>query len=262
MGKRFEDITVVAIYGDNRIRAALPAMQKTLQALPGAKPLLISNVAISTDWDQKPCAPMSYEGYTEFVMYCLHQYIQTPYCLIVQHDGWALSGENWNDDWFNYDYVGAPTHAGLIEDGRFFFGYQYIGQGEARVVQNGGFSLRTKSFLEAPSVYGITRTKVPDNILYNEDVQLCCFMRPFMEQAGIKYCPDEIARYFSVEHLGPQHEGMDLRRLFGHHSRFRQLITDKDVLWKMTNEQMDNTPGERSIYELLVDYYKYNVHIA
>ena len=92
MSKRYEDITVVAIYGDNRIRTAFPAIQKTLDALPGAKPLLITNVAVATDWEQRPCAPMSYEGYSDFVLYCLHNYIRTPYALIVQHDGWAFSG--------------------------------------------------------------------------------------------------------------------------------------------------------------------------
>ena len=262
MLKRYEDITVVAIYGDSRIKTAFPAIQKTLDALPGAKPLLITNVAVATDWEQRPCAPMSYEGYSDFVLYCLHNYIQTPYALIVQHDGWAFSGENFNDDWLNYDYVGAPTHAALVEDGRFYFGYGYEGQGRALVVQNGGFSLRSKAFLEAPTTYGITRVKVPDPILLNEDVQLSCFMRPYLEDAGIKYCPDEVAKYFSVEHLGFQHEDMDLRKLFGHHSRFRQLLNDKDVLWKMTHEQMDNTPGERVIYDLFTDYYQYNVHIA
>ena len=262
VSKRYEDITVVAIYGDSRIRTAMPAVQKTLDALPGSKPLLISNVSIATEWEQKPCAPMSYEGYSEFTIYCLHQYIQTPYCLIVQHDGWAFSGENWNDDWLNYDYVGAPSHAALLPNGEYHVGYGWTDKAGAKVVQNGGFSLRSKTFLETPSVYGITRWKVPEPTLLNEDVQLCCFMRPSLEDAGVKFCPDDKARYFSFEHLGPPHEGMDLRKVFGHHSRFRQLLSNNDVLWKMTQEQMKQTPGEQEIYDLFTDYYGHTVHMA
>ena len=262
MLKRYEDITVVAIYGNNRIRAAIPAVQKTLDALPGSKPLLITNEAISTDWDQKPCAPMSYEGYSDFVLYCLHNYIRTPYALIVQHDGWAFSGDAWNDDWLNYDYVGAPTHAALLPNGEFHTGYNWIGRENPKVVQNGGFSLRSREMLEAPSFFGITKTTVPEPTLYNENIQICCFMREYLETCGMKFCPDDVARYFAFEHLSLFHEGMDLRKVFGHHSRFRQLLENDVVIWKLTQEQMDNIPGEQTIYDLFTDHHGYTVHKA
>ena len=262
MSKKYEDITVVAIYGDGRIRAALPAVQKTVDALPGSRPLLITNESISTEWDQAPCAPMGYEGYSDFVLYCLHAYVHTPYCLIVQHDGWAFSGENWNDDWLKYDYVGAPTHAALLPDGRYFTNYGWIGEDGAKVVQNGGFSLRSREMLLAPTSYGITKTKVPEPTLYNEDIQICCFMRDYLEQVGIKFCPDDVARYFAFEHLSTFHEGMDLRKVFGHHSRFRQLLPNNTVVWKLTDEQTAKIAGEEIVYDLFTDHYGYTVHKA
>lgn len=262
VSKRYEDITVVAIYGDNRIRSAVPAVERTVAALPGSQPLLITNDEIAIDWDQKVCAPMSYEGYSEFVLYCLHNYIQTPYCLIVQHDGWAFTGENWNDDWLNYDYVGAPTHAALLPNGEYHMGYAWVGKDNPKVVQNGGFSLRSKEMLQAPSFYGITRPRMPDPVLLNEDIQLCCFLRDYLQDTGIKFCPDEVAKYFAFEHLGPIHESINLTQVFGHHSRFRQLLSNNDVIWKMTQEQTDKTVGENTILEMFREHYGHTVHMA
>ena len=260
---RYSDITVVAIYGDGRGSIALPALKKTAAALPGSKQLLITNVAIQTDVPQKLVAKnLDYHAYSEFVLYGLHHYIDTPYCLIVQHDGWALNPDNWRDEWLTYDYIGGLTHAALLPNGLFKTFYTWWGEPDVRVVQNGGFSLRSKAMLEAPSKYGIMRNQMPDPMLLNEDVQVCCFMRPALEQVGIQFCPDELSKYFSFEHLGAPHEGMDLTKVFGHHARFRQLLDGDKVLWKLTKEQTDSIQGENIVYELFADHYKYEMLMA
>jgi len=260
---RYSDITVVAIYGDGRGYIALPALQKTAAALPGSKQLLITNVAVQTDVPQKLVAHgLDYHAYSEFVLYGLHHYIDTPYALIVQHDGWALNGDNWRDEWLTYDYVGGLTHAALTPYGLYKTAYTWWGESDVRVVQNGGFSLRSKAMLEAPSKYGIMRNQMPDAMLMNEDVQVCCFMRPALENVGIQFCPDELSKYFSFEHIGAPHEGMDLTKVFGHHARFRQLIYGDKVLWKLTREQMANFLGEEAVYDLFADHYKYEMLMA
>ena len=259
---KFEDITIVAIYGDGRGRVAVPAIKKTLEALPGARTLLITNVELDISGIPQMIlsAPLDYHGYSEFVMYSLHNYIDTKYALIVQHDGWALNGENWNDDWFNYDYVGGFTHAALLPNGEFHTMYNWVEKGDALVVQNGGFSLRSKAFLEAPSKYGIMRRQMPEPILMNEDVQLTCLLRPAMEKIGIKYAPDELAKTFAFEHFGQPHEGMDIAKIFGHHSRFRQLLSNGEMLWKLTKEQQSQIMGENVAYDLFAKHYGYTIH--
>jgi hypothetical protein len=87
-------------------------------------------------------------------------------------------------------------------------------------------------------------------------------MRDYLESCGIKFCPDDVARYFSFEHLSAFHEGMDLRKVFGHHSRSRQLLENDVVIWKLTKEQTDNILGEQTVYELFTDHYGYTVHKA
>lgn len=260
---KFEDITVVAIYGDGRGKIAVPAITKTVEALPGSRSLLITDrqLDISGIPQMLLSAPLDYHGYSEFVMYSLHNYIDTKYALIVQHDGWALSGENWNDDWFNYDYVGGPNHAALLSNGEFHTQYNWTKhEGGKLVVQNGGFSLRSKAFLEAPSKYGIMRRHFPEDMLNNEDVQLSCFLRGAMESVGIKYAPDEVAKYFSFEHFGPPHEGMDVKKIFGHHSRVRQLLSNGEMLYKLTTEQRQQIMGEVIAYEMFEKHYGYTIH--
>jgi hypothetical protein len=191
--KSFEDITVVAIYGDGRGKVALPALRKTAEALPGCKSLLITNAELDiTKIHQKIiAAPLDYQAYSEFVMYSLHNYIDTEYALIVQHDGWALDAKNWNNDWFNYDYIGGPSHAALMPNGEFSTLYQWCMDGkdykDALIVQNGGFSLRSKKFLEAPSKHGIMRRNFPEAMLNNEDVQLGCFLQWKMLASSMRH---------------------------------------------------------------------------
>jgi hypothetical protein len=260
---KYSDITVVAIYGDGRGRIALPALKKTAAALPGSKQLLVTNVAVDADVPQKLTAhSLDYHAYSEFVLYGLHHYIDTPYALIVQHDGWALNPDNWRDEWLTYDYVGGLTHAALTPYGLYKTMYTWWGESDIRTVQNGGFSLRSKAMLEAPSKYGIMRNQQAEPMLMNEDVQVCCFMRPALENVGIQFCPDELSKYFSFEHLGPPHEGMDLTKVFGHHARFRQLLDNDKVLWKLTKEQMEGIQGEEAVYDLFSDYYKYEMLMA
>ncbi|MDM3825391.1 DUF5672 family protein, partial [Proteus mirabilis] len=70
----------------------------------------------------QPCRPFGYLEYNLFVLYQLMYYIETDYCLIVQNDGWVLNGQNWQDAYREYDYIGAPLPI-LLEteaDGQFF----------------------------------------------------------------------------------------------------------------------------------------------
>ena len=260
--KTYENVTVVAIYGDGRGGTAIPAIRRTVAALPGSKPLLITNVEIDTTYMVQKLiqAPLDYQGYSEFVMYSLHNYIDTEYALIVQHDGWALNPENWRDEWLEYDYVGGPTHAALLPNGEYRLQYTWHGMDNPIIVQNGGFSLRSKRFLEAPSRYGIMRRQMPDPTMMNEDIQLTCILRNKMERLGMKYAPVESAKYFSFEHLGPMHTGMDITKIFGHHSRFRQLLSNGEMLWKLTKEQMKEVYGEPQVYDLFAKHYGYTIH--
>lgn len=257
----FYDITVVAIHGGGGIEKMIPSLIKTSKSLPGCKTLLITDKKIDSEIEQKIVSPFDYHGYSHFVVYCLHQYIETDYVLICQDDGWALNPNNWRNNWFQYDYIGAFTHSALIEN-YFLVNYAWVHKRDQNpfVVQNGGFSFRSKKFLEAPSKYGIVIKQQPIIQLNNEDVQLCCLMRPELEKVGMKFAPEEEAKYFAFEHLSPiVHNGMDITQIFGHHSNYRKLISDNEMLWTMSEEEFKISDLEDKVLELF-QYYGYSIH--
>ena len=250
----FSNITVVGIHGNGGIGSMIPAVKKTAAGLPGCRTLLLGDTAVETDITQKRTGSFDYVGYSHFVIYCLYQFIETDYVLIVQDDGWALNPANWRNEWFDYDYIGGITHAALCGTD-FKTNYLWVGYPNPAIVQNGGFSLRSRALLEAPSKYDITMKSVPHVMLTNEDVQLCCFMRPTLERKGLKFAPYEEALIFAVEHLAPGvHDDLDLHTVYGHHGKFRRLVGDTEVLWSMPIEEVQTTYGERRIVDLFHHY--------
>jgi hypothetical protein len=81
-----------------------------------------------------------------------------------------------------------------------------------------------------------------------------------MERLGMKFAPVESAKYFSFEHLGPMHDGMDMTKVFGHHSRFRQLLSNGEMLYKLTEEQRKQIMGEEQAFAMFENHYGYTIH--
>ena len=122
----FADITVVGITGaDSYTEGTMYAVARSCAELPGSRGLLISPSrpqGLPENIRHQPCRPFGYLEYNLFVLYQLMYYIDTDYCLIVQNDGWVLNGQNWQDAYREYDYIGAPLPI-LLEteaDGQFF----------------------------------------------------------------------------------------------------------------------------------------------
>ena len=47
----------------------------------------------------------NYNHYNYFVIYKLHEHINTSHCLLVQPDGFVLFPEKWENSWLDYDYI-------------------------------------------------------------------------------------------------------------------------------------------------------------
>ena len=249
----FANITVVAIDGAGNIESHIPSILKTSLGLPGSKKLLITNRLIDSDMPQKVIAQaLDYGGYSDFVIYCIFQYIDTDFVLIVQNDGWMLNAQNWRNEWYEYDYIGGLTHAAIVGS-EFYRNYQWKDKPNPIIVQNGGFSLRSRKLLEAPTKYGIVKhPQIGD--LANEDVQLSCLMRPALESVGLKFATDEESKLFSFEHLDDEiHKDLDLRKVFGHHSKTRRLTSNETVNWSC-DIYNDGGESEIKIQELFLDY--------
>jgi len=111
------------------------------------------------------------EGYSEFVIRHLHEYIDTSHCILAQWDGYILNPLSWLPKFLEYDYIGAPWHG--------------------NIVGNGGFSLRSRKLLKATARF--------TDSAHPEDNFICRKHRQELKRDGIKFAPADLARQFSIE---------------------------------------------------------------
>jgi len=158
----------------------------------------------------------NYNDYNYYVIYNLREHVETSHCLLVQPDGFVLFPDKWDNDWLQYDYIGAPW--AYVEDA-------YIDPfGNHHRVGNGGFSLRSKKLLDVPSIVEVpweTNNSdfywMPEGVVnYHEDGNICVHNRHIFEEQGCKFAPVEVAVRFSQETRVPECEGITP---FGFHYR-------------------------------------------
>ncbi len=154
----------------------------------------------------------SYPDYNIFIIKNLFDFIDTDYALIIQDDGFVLNSDLWNDIFLNYDYIGSP--------------WRDIPHYNGIRVGNGGFSLRSKKFLD------ISKRFCPAHG-FNEDHLVCISHRNIFLRNNIKYAPVEIAMKFSLEFPINECE-FDLKKTFGFHG-------NKNVgTYELKNKLLDN----------------------
>ena len=117
-------------------------------------------------------------GYSDFCINHMHKFIDTEHVLIIHADGYIQNWEAWDNDWLQYDYIGATWS---YKDGMN--------------VGNGGFSLRSKKLLDILAKANIEH-------VHPEDHHICRTYRESLEQYGIKYAPEEVANKFAIEAYG------------------------------------------------------------
>ena len=128
------------------------------------------------------------------------------------------------------------------------------------MIQNGGFSLRSKKFLRAPSCHGALYYFSEEQVLQNEDVQLTGIYRPQLEKLGIKFAPNGLAKQFSVEYLGPIfHDDINLSSLLGVHGQTRKLVEENTIQITVPKDQLKNIHREEELLNYLSSDLHYNI---
>jgi hypothetical protein len=176
----------------------------------------------------------SIEAFSEFCIKKLTDHIDTDYVLLIQHDGFVLNPQSWSDEFLNYDYVGAPFHIkGEFWFRKYLIPREYEG---AHMVGNGGFSLRSKSFVQTTARLA-EQGKFPT--YHPEDLILCIFDRHLLLNEGLKFAPCELAKTFSIEGLDHVYQSQ-----FGFHNLKYTNISD----WIDKNPQhgIKRVPIEKS----------------
>jgi len=275
----FKDITVVNVdgrYGD--LHGAQLSLIHTTDQLPGARAILLSPerpANLMPGITHFKIKPMGYLEYSLFIIYALHHFIKTDFALIVQDDGWLVNIDHWDDQFLNYDYVGAPTHSAKVtRNGAtgYLSHYEYtpylaLPDASVEVVMCGGFSLRSKRMLLNASTHKIPlvlpspslNTQDTFGLAYvedteKEDVQLLIHMDKSKGNA-MTYPPLELSRRFAIEHYSPiLHSSLDFKTVFGHHSKLRKLtsINPLTIEYQVSLDVAKGIIGE----PLIIDFFE------
>lgn len=148
----------------------------------------------------------SRDAYSAFMLKRLVEFVETPYVLIVQWDGFVVDPARWTLDFTGCDYVGAWW--GWFPDGLN--------------VGNGGFCLRSRKLLEACAA--LIGDSPP---VENEDTVICRRLRPRLESDwGVTFAPRRVANLFSYERTPPAFPTFGFHGLFN----FWRHLDDSEVL--------------------------------
>lgn len=137
---------------------------------------LLTSKDIDSPYTVKIDSIISKSQYSEFILKNLTKYIDTDYVLISQWDGHIINFNKWSDNFFEYDYLGAPW---LWKDSNSYGG-------------NGGFSLRSKKLLNAIGKFSYDGV-VP------EDEFICVSNLNELIGQGFKFATKEFSKTFSIE---------------------------------------------------------------
>lgn len=191
------DITISATVTDEKwFNSTLKALIYSAQQFKTKKVQLISFKPFSHDIVEY--VPLkhkisSLDDWNLFHVKYYHLYVTTKFVLNIHDDGFIINPNAWNNQYLEYDYIGALWG---LEDY-----YNRCG--------NGGFSLRSKRFLETVSqnceyISG-----------YPEDLLVCRYYKQKLSSLGITFASNQDAVNFSIENTNiPENHGQS------HYNRF------------------------------------------
>jgi hypothetical protein len=172
-------ITVIIADTKNYGRAAY-AIVKTLEQIKPARTIWLTDIDYDhPDVEVVKIPPIKDKAdYSRIMTKDLTKYFETPYCLTIQHDGYCIHGDAWNDEFYKCDFIGAP----------------WVYPDSERNMGNDGFSLKSKRLCDILASDPFIEIVEPcDEILGR-------LYRRYLEQKyDIKYAPEELADTFSYE---------------------------------------------------------------
>lgn len=145
---------------------------------------------------------ISKKDYSQFILKEIVNYVDTPFMIIFQYDGFVINANAFPQELWNYDYAGAV--------------WKFR---EEKRTGNGGFSWRSKRMCEAirdDKKIFLRNDSIINN--YAEDHVLMYIYREYIEAThGVKIAPEEICDKFSIEAWGVQPPANRYNGSFGFH---------------------------------------------
>lgn len=202
-----KNTTLVSITS-NKVEETLKAFDICKLNIDFYKIILFTDV--STEYTHKIKTINSIVEYNEFSYYALPQYIDSDFVLTIHWDGFVVNSDNWTNDFFLYDYIGAPWPWN-------------------NMCGNSGFCLRSKKFLKAQHVlskkFKLEIDKKYGKDALHDDVMMCLKIRDKFVDLDCRYATSDIGYKFSTEY-----GAYDNHNSFGFHD-FRQQPQFKKLIY-------------------------------
>lgn len=134
--------------------------------------------------------------YNNFIL-SLNNFIESDFVLLIQDDGHVVNSNLWQKEFLNFDYIGAPWPASK----NWLKRWDKYEETEAKTIKrnfkmnrvgNGGFSLRSKKFLEYSSQFSECGQ-------FSEDIFLTVLNYEVAVKNNINFPDVELAYSFSAE---------------------------------------------------------------
>ena len=181
----------------NMVQEGVKALEYSTKYIEFNNVFLLSDQTISGNFDLISIKKIrDVEDYNNEILN-LSKHIKSEYVLIIQHDGHVINHKKWDDLFLKFDYIGAPWPNSNKWNERWKY---YPKEMEEKILKNlnlnrignGGFSLRSKKFLDYSRSYKEV-DGAPEDIFLN----ILNFDKAF--EYGIKYPDVKTAISFSYE---------------------------------------------------------------
>ncbi len=181
----------------NMVEEGVKALEYSSKYIEFNNVFLLSDQTISGNFDLISIKKIrDVEDYNNEILN-LSKHIKSEYVLIIQHDGHVINYKKWDDLFLKFDYIGAPWPNSKKWNERWKY---YPKEMEEKILKNlnlnrignGGFSLRSKKFLDYSRSYKEV-DGAPEDIFLN----ILNFDKAF--EYGIKYPDVKTAISFSYE---------------------------------------------------------------
>lgn len=163
------------------------------------------------------------DAYNLFALQELWRYVETPFCLSIQTDGFPIRPEKFSQDFLANDYNGAPWPANK----------PYAAKSQ---VGNSGCCVRSRRFLEATAGLATERRLVPHRAHYGQvfdDLFSCWDAYEDLRAQGMDFAPPALAARFSIEL--PTEHGKTLDACYAYHGNWQvptRWLKDRLDQWK------------------------------
>lgn len=194
-----DNVTLIAV-SSVKLDATLKALEHSLSLVEFAEVKLVTHEDIIHDKIKiEKCEEItSIKDYSKYMVYDLYKHIDTDFVVTIQHDGFVVNPNSWNDDFFNYDYIGAPWPNNFFEDENSIKIQNQDNFGESIRVGNGGFSFRSKRLLNIFNELNIDWSGAEKNE-WHEDGFICMTHLKTLREKGVNFPEADVAYKFSRE---------------------------------------------------------------